>query len=452
MTALNLQSLAEIVTERMLNSVGIGVVLACLLWILLRVARRQNSRTRFAVWFLALLTVVALPVVGRLGIGASHLPMTISMHGTAGFLLSSSWALCLFALWIAGSALLLLRLCIGAWRIHQIRRDCSEVHLASLDPSVAKVLQEFRRNRKVTLFVSTEITVPAVLGFARPVIVFPARLMPQLSSEEVEVTLLHECAHLRRSDQWTNVLQKFVRAVFFFHPAVWWIERQLTLEREMACDDLVLAQVASPRNYASFLISFAEKLQNARTVALTQALVSRMHQMSLRVAQILDEKRTGHSKLWIPTLVANASLLALIMSAAPLVPRLVTFKPGLGRNPQTQMAESNRAAKISAVKAIAPRDAPKPDLALQPKAILASWNPRRAVLPTSRAAKSNLLVNNATHAKVALKKRSTPETFIVVQSTEFDSSGSEYLALCIWKINPRNVAGRQLESAIVLKI
>ena len=72
--------------------------------------------------------------------------------------------------------------------------------------------------------------------------------------------LLHENAHLRRWDQWTNLAQKIVTALFFFHPAVWWIENRLTLEREMACDDIVLAQTASPRDYASFLISFAEKI------------------------------------------------------------------------------------------------------------------------------------------------------------------------------------------------
>ena len=61
------------------------------------------------------------------------------------------------------------------------------------------------------------------------------------------------------------------------------IVNRLTLEREMACDDIVLAQTASPRAYASSLISFVEKLQNARGLALAQALVSRMRHMSLRV-------------------------------------------------------------------------------------------------------------------------------------------------------------------------
>src|SRR5207302_997713 len=81
------------------------------------------------------------------------------------------------------------------------------------------------------------------------------------------------------------------------------------LQREMACDDMVLAQIASPRAYASYLISFAEKLQGRRGLALAQALVNRMHQMSLRVAQILDPKRPRRSGLWKPVLGFTAGML-----------------------------------------------------------------------------------------------------------------------------------------------
>jgi beta-lactamase regulating signal transducer with metallopeptidase domain len=70
---------------------------------------------------------------------------------------------------------------------------------------------------------------------------------------------LHELAHLRRYDDWTNLAQKLVKALFFFHPAVWWIEKQVSLEREMACDDAVLAETASPRAYAECLAHLAEK-------------------------------------------------------------------------------------------------------------------------------------------------------------------------------------------------
>src|SRR4029077_14276577 len=98
------------------------------------------------------------------------------------------------------------------------------------------------------------------------------------------------------------------------------------LEREMACDDIVLAQTASPRAYASSLISFAEKLHNARALTLVQTLGSRMRDMSLRVAQILDTKRPSHTGLGQPVLGLSAGLLVLVFGAAHYAPRLVAFE------------------------------------------------------------------------------------------------------------------------------
>ena len=66
--------------------------------------------------------------------------------------------------------------------------------------------------------ISEDVTVPAAIGFFRPAIVFPAGLLSQLSPDEIKVILLHELAHLRRWDDWTNLGQKIVKAVFFFHP------------------------------------------------------------------------------------------------------------------------------------------------------------------------------------------------------------------------------------------
>ena len=123
----------------------------------------------------------------------------------------------------------------------------------------------------------------------KPLVVIPSWAMRELSAAELNTILLHELAHLRRWDDWTNLAQKVLGALLFFHPAVWWIEKKLALEREMACDDLVLAQDCESRAYAECLVSLAEKSLLRRGFALAQAAVGRMRHMSFRVAQILDE-------------------------------------------------------------------------------------------------------------------------------------------------------------------
>jgi BlaR1 peptidase M56 len=280
--------------------------------------------------------------------------------------------------------------------------------------------------------------------------------LPQLSAAEIEIILLHECAHLRRWDHWTNLAQQFVKAVFFFHPAVWWIENRLTLEREMACDDMVLAQSASPRAYASFLISFAEKVQNPQGLALMQALISRTRQMSIRVAQILDAKRAHRTALWTPLLGVGASMLAVVFGAAPYLPQFVAFQNQPGKSQPTQMqaamakpqpaAQATRADLMSHT--VAPPVARTFDLAPQPRAIPAAYHPHAAAAPLRlKATRPNNPL--AMRAQAGRKEIPSQETLVVFQTTEYDASGSGVWTLCIWRVKGDKLAERQLESAIV---
>jgi beta-lactamase regulating signal transducer with metallopeptidase domain len=457
MTVLGLQSLAQLVTGRLLNTAAEGIVLSGLVWVLLRLIGRQNSGTRFAIWFSALLAIAALPFLSGSGFGASHFPALAPAKLHAGIVLSSSWASYLFAVWYLAAGLLLFRLSVGLWRVRQIRRKCCEVDLAGLDPAMAGILQDFGSRRGVKLCVSSDVAVPAAIGFFRPAIVFPAWLLPQLSPEEIKVVLLHELAHFRRWDNWSNLAQKIVKAVFFFHPAVWWIESRLTLEREMACDDMVLAQTASPRAYASSLISFAEKLHNARALSLAQALVSRMRDMSLRVAQILDTKQPSRTGLWKPVLGLSAAILALVLGAAPYAPRLVAFETQ-PKQRQTQPIQATQAtdaelhpeAADAALSRTAAALDPQPSsLAPQPRAIPAVLKPRPAVVPLQLKATSPrkpvVMRARATHEQLPIQ-----ETVVILQTTQYDASGARVWTLCVWRIGGGSSAERQLQSAIVL--
>ena len=453
-----LQVVARVFAERIVNTALEGVVLVGMVWLLLRFLGRQNSGTRFAIWLLALLALVALPFLSGSQIaGVDSLPSA----GLSWKLnLSSAWAYYLFAAWGIGAGVSLIRLIAGLWRLREIRRQCVEVDLASIDPQVADLLSEFKSRRAVKLCVSSDVTAPAAIGFFRPAIVFPAGLLSQLSGDEIRVILLHELAHLRRWDDWTNLGQKIVKAVFFFHPAVWWIESRLTLEREMACDDIVLAATSSPKAYASSLISFAEKLRDVRSVALAQSLLSRVCQMSLRVAHILDAKRPTRNGLWKPVLGVSAALLALVFGAAPYTPQVVAFQPQsswhqTGQLPHTQRAARNEAisspiasakklietAKVAGLRAAAP----------QPRAIQAAYHPSRAAVPT-RLKKIPPPAPTIMRAQAIQEELGMPATFVILQTTRFDASGSGVMTFCVWKVGGTNEAERQWESTIVVSV
>lgn len=320
---MNLQALAPMLTVRMLNCMFESAAIAGCAWLALRAMGRRNAGTRFAVWMLALLAIPALPWLdvltpARTGhvVGSAH----------AVLVLPRSWALDIFVVWGVIAAAALLRIGIGLWQVRKLRQSCGSVDVATLGPLLQRTLAEFRSIRRVTLCVSEAVRVPTAIGFFKPLVVIPAWALQELSAEELNVILLHELAHLRRWDDCTNLVQKVLRAVLFFHPAVWWIENRLSLEREMACDDLVLAQTANPRAYAHCLVSVAEKSFLHRGLALAQAAVSRMRHTSLRVTQILDTNRPSATRIWKPALGLVSGFAVVCAVSFARAPRLIAFQ------------------------------------------------------------------------------------------------------------------------------
>jgi beta-lactamase regulating signal transducer with metallopeptidase domain len=434
LTPLELQSLAQVSAASLINTVVEGIGIAILAWTLLRVTARQSSGTRFAVWFFALLGIAALPFV------AGSAPHTWSGTVRAPLTISSSWAVYLLAAWAAISAVCLMRLGMGLWQIGNLRRSCEEVDLRTLHPELEAVLKQFAPVRQVKLCISDRVQAPAAVGFFRPAIVLPSWAFTDLSLVDLKVTLLHELAHLRRWDDWTNLFQKVMKAVLFFHPAVWWIEGKLALEREMACDDIVLEQTANPKAYAASLISFAEKIHQGRELALVHALVGRVKQISRRVTRILDSKRPSATRVWRPALGFVTVLSGAALIAAPYAPQLVAFQ-------QAAPAVSTQAlpgpiAPVSRSVAVS-----EPKLAKMPVA------PRPGVDSNLIPAKRKM---RPTRPRVMLAKSSVPEiplaeaTF-VTQSVQYDLQGSPVLTTCFWRVTQDSAGRRTVETTYFVR-
>ncbi len=316
---LTLNQLARMSTSSMLNGMLEGIAIGLFAWILLRVIGDRNSSTRFAVWFSALLAIAALPVIGIASSGSTR-------TGVGSITVPSSWASYLFILWAVIAGLALLRVGAGLLQLRKLRASCTAIDAAAVDPLLRTTLQEFQAVRPATLCHSAHLQVPAAIGFLKPIVVIPSWALQELSPTELHSILIHELAHLRRWDDWTNLAQQILKALLFFHPAVWWIQSQLALEREMACDDAVLAETGNPRGYAKCLVSMAEKSFLRRGLDLAQAVVSRMRQTSLRVSQILDTNRSPATRIWKPALYSVASFFVVCLVSASHAPELVAFQ------------------------------------------------------------------------------------------------------------------------------
>ncbi|HXJ85887.1 MAG TPA: M56 family metallopeptidase [Candidatus Binatia bacterium] len=320
-----LHAVAELLALRFLESLTEGVVVCLLVAALLRLAPRQNAATRFAVWFSVLVAIAALPwmTVGFAGSGPAP---TAARH--AAIMLPSSWALYFFAAWGIVALWFGVGVLRALWHLNVLRRNCVPLGMSELDPILRETLGHHGVSRCAVLCTSDRVRVPTAIGLFKPTILIPTWVMREFSAVDLNQIVLHELAHFRRWDDWTNLAQQLVKAIFFFHPAVWWIDKQIALEREMACDEAVLAQTRRPRAYAECLAQLAEKSFVQRTIALAQAALGKVRQTSVRIAQILDVNRPASTSRSWGAGVSMVAVLALGCGALyARIPGLVAFGP-----------------------------------------------------------------------------------------------------------------------------
>jgi len=430
----DLPTLAQAYTGRMLNTLVEGMAIAAFAWLLLRFFDKQNSGTRFAVWFSALFSIAGLPLFVS---SVSRNATTAASH--IGITLPGSISIYLFGIWLAIATVLLARLGVSLWHVRNLRRNSLELDLAALDPSLQGVFSQFNSTRGVKLCVSNCVRVPAAVGFFRPAVIIPEWAVRELSPADLKAVLLHELAHLQRWDDWTNLAQKLLKALFFFHPAVWWIERRLTLEREMACDDLVLAQTENPRAYASSLISFAERVSGMRGLALAQAVVGRVRQISLRITQILNVNRPKTTRVGKPVLALVGTAIVVAIFATPYTPDLVAFENSPKTPAQTMVpAENSMAALIPAsFKTDSPKA--KPVVALAKHKVVARTLGFREHRPQAIPARAKRNVNAS-------------EVVLVMQSVQYDMSGNAVWTTCVWRMSQAGEVQQQMQTVVMNKL
>ncbi|HEX3663093.1 MAG TPA: M56 family metallopeptidase [Acidobacteriaceae bacterium] len=310
----------QIAVEHVLNTLPEGLLLAAGAWLLLRLLPRQNSGTRFAIWLVALAGVTGLPFLSAIHGGASVLPQT---HPE--IMLPPFWAAAFLFVWAPISLLALARVAAGIWQVRRIRRGCSQVPVDDLDPMLRELFVDLKR--PVRLLVSDQACVPAAMGFRHPAVVLPAWSLIDLPADQLRQILVHELAHIRRHDPWTNLAQKVARAVLFFHPAVWWIDARLSLEREMACDEAVLAATGNAHAYAGCLIDLLERGCARRGWTMAQAAVARARDASVRIARILQQSRPAGTRVGRVALGLAASVSLACSGVVLCSPGLVSFAP-----------------------------------------------------------------------------------------------------------------------------
>jgi len=327
----SIESVSRFVASSFVSGIWQGVVLVACVGLCLRLVQGITASIRFAIWTAVFAVLAVLPLVH------AYSPLAVGGIAThaAVMRVDARWSFAIAAVWLIVSMTRGVKLAMSAVRLRGIWKRAVPIEGCQGMLSAAEL-------RGVELCTSSDVDRPSVIGFFSPRILVPVELFEELTATELEQIVLHEIGHLRRADDWINLLQKLCLVLVPLNPVLIWIERRLCLERELACDDEVLRLTKSPKAYATCLTNLAEHRLGRRAAALSLGAWEKRSELAQRVHSILRGSEVmGRTRARI---VMSLLVLGLLGGSAELsrCPQLVSFSGAV--SPMSSKAQSLPAA------------------------------------------------------------------------------------------------------------
>ncbi len=352
------EELIQAIGWTMIHSLWQGFAVAILMGIVMIGLQKKSSKVRheFAFFSLFLIFILSLSTFIYLydsAVEGAALGTTITVIAEGGFVLENATIVQSFfqksieyfnehlplivTLWLIGMVFFLLRLLGGLAFIQKLKSQQQQPLPSKWQTVFEKIHAKFPMKKSVRIVESALAKTPMVIGYFKPVILFPLGAINQLTQQEVEAVLAHEIAHIYRNDYLLNIIQSFIEIVFYYHPAVWWISANIRTERENCCDDIAVKICGSSITYVKALVTL-EEIQPAPNLAMSFSSGSK-NQLLNRVKRILNQPQNKFNIM--EKFTATCFLLAALF--------LFSFSP--------TKSDDNQANKNSAnVEAAAPLD------------------------------------------------------------------------------------------------
>jgi beta-lactamase regulating signal transducer with metallopeptidase domain len=223
--------------------------------------------------------------------------------------------------WLCGFLFLLVRWARNWWAIRATVRSASPMPLSTDVPVLSSSL----------------LLEPGIFGIFRPVLLLPETILNRLSAPQLRSILAHEMCHVRRRDNLTAAIHMVVEAIFWFHPAVWWIGTRLVEERERACDEAVLELGNEAEVYAQSILNVCKFYTESPMACMSGVTGS---DLKRRIVRIMTEQ-TGRK-------LDLSRKLVLSVAAVMAVALPVTFGVVHATQVRAQSAPANPASNIAA--------------------------------------------------------------------------------------------------------
>ncbi|MDX1477665.1 MAG: M56 family metallopeptidase [Saprospiraceae bacterium] len=298
-----------------------GSLLALLMMVLISRVPASNAVRRYHIAFGTLIAMLASAVTTFLilntdtGTAAAYVQQGVLLpapeNTTSGLTawLNANLDL-LVTIWVIGMLILLVRMGVGLLYIERLKRSAVPIGNA-MQALGQRIARQLGYQRSARIAQTAMVNIPVVVGYFKPMILFPVGAINQLSAEEVEAVLAHELAHLVRNDFVQNLVQSLIEIIFYYHPAVWWISAVVRAERENCCDDLAVRACGSSLTYARALVQLQDL--GGSSPALALPLSGPRHHLLHRIQRILNQPQ---NKSNVMEKVTATALLALCLILA----------------------------------------------------------------------------------------------------------------------------------------
>jgi beta-lactamase regulating signal transducer with metallopeptidase domain len=226
----------------------------------------------------------------------------------------------LISTWLAGVLLLSVRLLTGYVSAQRFKVRETRPVAEQWEETLHSLCRRFGVPRPVRILESALVQVPTAVGWLRPVILLPASAIVGLTPSQLEAIIAHELAHIRRHDYLVNILQRMIETLLFYHPAVWWVSRQVRIEREYCCDDLAVAACGDAMLYARALA----EMEEMRAAEPQMAVAANGGPLLDRIRRLagIPEPHSNGSAGPLAGLIALLSIIALVASSRGLASSL----------------------------------------------------------------------------------------------------------------------------------
>ncbi|MCA9202010.1 MAG: PQQ-binding-like beta-propeller repeat protein, partial [Planctomycetales bacterium] len=246
------------------------------------------------------------------------------------------WLTTVVWIWCIGAVGFSLRPLVGWKNVRRLRREGVVAAPRELDDLFRRTATTLGIVRSVDLLSSPLVRVPVVVGWLRPAVLLPVSIMGELPVSQIEGILAHELAHIRRHDYLINMFQTVLEAIFFYHPAVWWLSHHIRLERENCCDDWAVHATGDRLTYGRALLALEDLRATEPILALSAGkgpLVSRIHRV-LQIAPVrTSSPMSGWSASGVVAIVAVCVGLCAGLPAKPTESKDESNTPAEATNP-----------------------------------------------------------------------------------------------------------------------